>query len=34
MTLLAAFQTLLSRYVGQEDIIVGTPIAGRNQVET
>ena len=34
MTLLAAFQTLLSRYSGKEDIIVGTPIAGRNQVET
>ncbi|BAZ34001.1 amino acid adenylation domain-containing protein (plasmid) [Cylindrospermum sp. NIES-4074] len=34
MTLLAAFQTLLYRYSGQEDIIVGTPIAGRNQVET
>jgi amino acid adenylation domain-containing protein len=34
MTLLAAFQTLLSRYSGQEDIIVGIPIAGRNQVET
>jgi aspartate racemase len=34
MTLLAAFQTLLSRYSGQEDIIVGTPIAGRNQVQT
>src|SRR4028119_73005 len=34
MTLLAAFQTLLSRYSGQEDIIVGTPIAGRNHVET
>jgi aspartate racemase len=34
MTLLAAFQTLLSRYSRQEDIIVGTPIAGRNQVET
>jgi aspartate racemase len=33
MTLLATFQTLLSRYSGQEDIIVGTPIAGRNQVE-
>jgi non-ribosomal peptide synthetase component F len=33
MTLLAAFQTLLYRYTGQEDIIVGTPIAGRNQVE-
>ena len=33
MTLLAAFQTLLSRYSGQEDITVGSPIAGRNQVE-
>lgn len=34
MTLLAAFQTLLHRYSGQEDIIVGTPVAGRNQIET
>ncbi len=34
MTLLAAFQTLLSRYSGQEEIIVGTPIAGRNRSET
>jgi len=33
MTLLAAFQTLLMRYTGQEDIVVGTPVAGRNQVE-
>ena len=33
MTLLAAFQTLLSRYTGQEDIAVGSPIAGRNRVE-
>ncbi|MBC8229645.1 amino acid adenylation domain-containing protein [bacterium] len=33
MTLLAAFKTLLYRYTGQEDIIVGTPIAGRNWVE-
>ena len=33
MTLLAAFQTLLSRYSGQEDIIVGSPIAGRNRSE-
>ena len=31
MTLLAAFQMLLSRYSGQEDITVGSPIAGRNQ---
>ncbi|RCJ40837.1 non-ribosomal peptide synthetase [Nostoc minutum NIES-26] len=33
MTLLAVFQTLLFRYSGQSDIIVGTPITGRNQVE-
>ncbi|HQA67127.1 MAG TPA: amino acid adenylation domain-containing protein [Aggregatilineales bacterium] len=33
MTLLAAFQTLLSRYSGQDDISVGTPIAGRGRVE-
>ncbi|BDA74266.1 amino acid adenylation domain-containing protein [Calothrix sp. PCC 7716] len=33
MTLLAAFKILLSRYSGQEDIIVGTPIAGRNRTE-
>lgn len=30
MVLLAAFQTLLYRYSGQEDIIVGSPIAGRD----
>ncbi|HEY0737260.1 MAG TPA: amino acid adenylation domain-containing protein, partial [Herpetosiphonaceae bacterium] len=34
MTLLAAFQMLLGRYSGQDDIIVGSPIAGRNQPET
>jgi amino acid adenylation domain-containing protein len=33
MTMLAAFKTLLYRYAGQEDIIVGTPIAGRNRAE-
>jgi amino acid adenylation domain-containing protein len=33
MTLLAAFQALLLRYTGQEDIVVGSPIAGRNRVE-
>ncbi|MGK7902448.1 MAG: condensation domain-containing protein, partial [Hormoscilla sp.] len=33
MTMLAAFKTLLYRHSGQEDIIVGTPVAGRNQVE-
>ncbi|HKS35991.1 MAG TPA: amino acid adenylation domain-containing protein [Verrucomicrobiae bacterium] len=34
MTLLAAFQTLLHRYTGLEDILVGSPIAGRNLTET
>jgi amino acid adenylation domain-containing protein len=34
MTLLAAFQTLLARYTGQEEIVVGSPIAGRTRVET
>ncbi|PEU19788.1 hypothetical protein CN526_29115, partial [Bacillus wiedmannii] len=29
MLLLAAYTTLLSKYTGQEDIIVGSPIAGR-----
>jgi hypothetical protein len=33
MTLLAAFQVLLSRYTGQEDIVVGSAIAGRNRKE-
>ena len=33
MTLLAAFQTLLHRYTGQGDIVVGSPIAGRNRAE-
>ncbi|MCX5134082.1 amino acid adenylation domain-containing protein [Streptomyces sp. NBC_00340] len=33
MTLLAVFQAVLSRYSGQEDIAVGTPIAGRNRAE-
>ncbi|HMG99905.1 MAG TPA: condensation domain-containing protein, partial [Terriglobales bacterium] len=33
MTLLAAFQTLLTRYSGQEDIVVGSPIANRNRIE-
>ncbi|MBB5635251.1 amino acid adenylation domain-containing protein [Pedobacter cryoconitis] len=32
-TLLAAFQVLLYRYSGQEDICVGTPVAGRTQQE-
>lgn len=29
MTLIAVFQLLLARYTGQQDILVGTPIAGR-----
>lgn len=34
MTLLAAFGIILHRYTGQEDILIGSPIAGRKQVET
>jgi amino acid adenylation domain-containing protein len=34
MTLLAAFQTLLGRYSGQSDIVVGSPVANRNRAET
>ena len=34
MTMLAAFQTLLYRYTGQEDILVGTDVANRNRRET
>ncbi|MDQ2869305.1 MAG: condensation domain-containing protein, partial [Acidobacteriota bacterium] len=33
MTLLGAFQTLLSRYTGQTDILVGTPILHRSRPE-
>ena len=33
MTLLAAFQVLLCRYSGQEDVAIGSPIAGRNRAE-
>ena len=33
MTMLAALQTLMSRYSGQDDIVVGSPIAGRNTTE-
>ena len=32
-TLLAAFNVLLHRYTGQEDILVGSPIANRNRTE-
>jgi amino acid adenylation domain-containing protein len=34
MTLLAAYKLLLSRHTGQEDVLVGTPVANRNRVET
>ncbi len=33
MTLLAAYNVLLARYSGQNDIIVGTPVAGRTHVD-
>ncbi|NEQ79118.1 MAG: amino acid adenylation domain-containing protein, partial [Moorea sp. SIO2I5] len=33
MTLLAGFATLLYRYTGQEDIVIGSPIANRNRSE-
>jgi amino acid adenylation domain-containing protein/FkbM family methyltransferase len=33
MVLLAAFQALLARTSGQDDLAVGTPVAGRNRVE-
>lgn len=34
MTLLAAFQILLGRYCGENDIAIGTPVAGRRSAET
>ncbi|MES1245675.1 MAG: non-ribosomal peptide synthase/polyketide synthase, partial [Acidobacteriota bacterium] len=33
MVLLAAFQVLLSRLSGQDDVVVGAPVAGRNRPE-
>lgn len=33
MVLLAAFQLLLYRYTNQDDIVIGSPIAGRNRAE-
>ena len=33
MTLLAVFYVLLYRYSGQEDVVVGSPIANRNRTE-
>lgn len=34
MLLLAGFNALLSRYTGQHDIVIGTPVAGRTRRET
>lgn len=33
MVLLAAYNVLLAKYAGQDDIIVGTPISGRSRAE-
>jgi amino acid adenylation domain-containing protein len=33
MLLLAAFQALLGRHTGQDDVVVGSPVAGRSRVE-
>jgi amino acid adenylation domain-containing protein len=33
MTLLAAFQTLLGRYAGKEDFVIGSPVANRSHPE-
>jgi len=33
MTLFAGFLILLHRYTGQEDLLVGTPVAGRSRVD-
>lgn len=34
MTLLTAYGLLLYKYTGQEDILIGTPVAGREKLET
>ncbi|WP_299541541.1 non-ribosomal peptide synthetase [uncultured Streptomyces sp.] len=34
MSLLAVFQLLVSKYAGQEDVAVGSPVAGRGRAET
>ncbi|MFG1690531.1 condensation domain-containing protein, partial [Nonomuraea sp. NPDC049269] len=34
MTLLAAYTVLLGKYTRQDDLLVGTPVANRNQAET
>src|SRR4029077_17386274 len=33
MTVLAAFQVFLFRHTGQEDVVVGTPVANRNHAD-
>jgi amino acid adenylation domain-containing protein len=33
ITTLAAFKVLLHRYTGQEDLLIGTPVAGRDRTE-
>ncbi|GAB3488159.1 non-ribosomal peptide synthase/polyketide synthase [Amycolatopsis cihanbeyliensis] len=33
MALLAGFQTVLGRYAGQDDVLVGSPVAGRGRAE-
>ena len=33
MTMLSVFATLLARYSGQDDLVIGSPIANRNRVE-
>ncbi len=34
MTFLTAFMVLLQRYTSQDDVVVGTPVANRNRLET
>jgi amino acid adenylation domain-containing protein len=34
MVLLACFQALLSRVSGQDDLVIGSPVAGRSRMET
>lgn len=33
MTMLAAFQTLVVRYTGEQDLLVGSPVSNRNRTE-
>jgi hypothetical protein len=34
VVLVAAFKALIYRYTGQNDVLIGTPVAGRNNAET